>query len=72
MKAWVSVKKFGDYEECVGLCEYINRTTLYHAILGSSGDPVIECRQYELSNLLAILASDEMTNWIEYTVQFEN
>lgn len=71
MKAWVSVQKFGDYETCVELCEYINSTTFYHAILGSNGNVVIQCRQYELGQLLAILAADEKTNWIEYTVQFE-
>lgn len=71
MKAWVSVKKFGEHEQCVELCEYINRSTLYHAIIGSDGSPVIECRQYELGQLMAILANDEKINWIEYTVQFE-
>ena len=71
MKAWISVKNFGEYEQCVELCEHINRTTLYHAVMGRDGNPVIQCRQYELGQLMAILANDEKINWIEYTVQFE-
>lgn len=71
MKAWVSVQHFGDHEACVELCEYINRTTFYHAVIGNGGSPVIQCRQYELGQLMAILANDEKINWIEYTVQFE-
>jgi hypothetical protein len=71
MKAWVSVQNFGDWDACTELCEHINQTTFYHAMLGSNGNPVIECRQYELGQLLGILAKDEKTNWIEYTVQFE-
>ena len=69
--AYLFVVKFGDDAQKASLRNTIYDVTGYDAWINDDGNVVLSCLVANLGGLLSALASSKLTNWIEYTIQFD-
>lgn len=70
MKAYVTIQNFGCAESCTNLATTLDTLINIPVNVGTNSLLII-CNIDQLEVLFATLASDDRTNWIEYTIQFD-
>lgn len=71
MKAFICITDFGAPAQVRGICAAINSATMFNAYVDENDVVVIPCPVAEIGDLMAQLAADERTNWVEYRVKFD-
>jgi len=69
---YVSIQGYGSKEECAELVQYLANELKWPASARSTGIVVIPLhRETQLADFFRSMAASSKTDWIEYTVQFE-
>ena len=70
MKAFVSIQDFGSPKQIAALAAYLATLTTLPIGQNQPDSLLIVCDIAQLGELFSVLAGDEKTDWIEFTVQF--